>query len=440
MKKKLFSASVASVVFLMAPVLTSSALAAVGEQDALGQSAPSKLTVRNESDALVPRELFGAKGGYFHPFISATALSSDNIYNNTDKVSDWLAVYSPGIWLAVPARKDIFLNLNTNNTSPGGHLQELDKAESFSRYQSYAMYAADINDYHNHSDLDHVKQSAEGFFQVNLRGGLSIDMFDKFLNSQDPLGTGDSGILDKFTSNLLGAIADYDLTEKFKIRLDYTNFDLRYDLIANEGRDRTDNSISPYLYYKYSDKTSLFFQFQYIDLDYKLNDIQDSKQYYTYAGMNWRPSGKTTLKGKVGVAVRDANLDSGDKVRPALELTADYKMTGKTTAQVFLAQKIDESTVSTSDYSVDKTINFAFTTQFTAKIGARLQFGYMKSNFEGGTLDRDDDIYNASLIGAYALKEWLKAEAGYQYQDRDSSIDSYDYSTNQLFARVSTGF
>ena len=440
MKCYWLTTGVATALLLVSSQFVSSADAAPAEQDALGQSVSTKLMIPNESEPLVPKDLFGTKGGYFHPFISATALSSDNIYNSSSKISDWLTIYSPGIWLAAPALQEIFLNLNTNNTSPGGHLQELDKAKSFSRYQSYALYVADISDYHNHSDLDNVKQSAEGFFQINLRGGLSIDLFDKFTSSQDPMGTiANSTLLDKFKSNLLGVIADYDLTNKFRLRADYTNFNLKYDLVDNQGRDRTDNSIATYLYYKYSDKTSLFFQYEFIDLAYKTNDAQDNKQHYTYVGMDWRPTGKTTLKGKVGAAVRDSSRDAGDDTEPALELTADYKMTGKTTAQLFMAQKIDESTVSTSDYSIDKTINFALTSYFTEKIGARLQFGYQRSNFEGGDVDRNDDIYSASLIGSYTVKKWLKAEAGYQYSDRNSSLDIYDYSSNQIFVRLTTG-
>lgn len=440
MNKYLLSASVVTALLLMAPENHSSVGAAtVVEQDALGQGVSSKPMVRNESDALVPRDLFGAKGGYFHPFISATALSSDNIYNNNDKVSDWMAIYSPGIWLAAPARQEIFLNLSTSNTSAGGRLQEIDKAASFSRYQSYAMYVADINEYHNHSDMNNVKQSAEGFFQVNLRGGLSVDLFDKFTNSQDPLGTGNSTITDKFKSNLFGVIADYDLTDKFRLRGDYTNFDLNYDLSLNEGRDRTDNAIGAYLYYKYSTKTSLFLQYEFVDLAYKSNDAQDNEQHYIYAGMDWRPTGKTTIKGKIGAAVRDSDLEAGDNTEPAMELTAEYKMTGKTTAQLFASQKIDESTVSTAYYSMDRALNFAMTTHFTEKIGARAQVGYMQSAFEGG-VDRDDDIYTASLIGSFAVKKWLKAEAGYQYTERDSSLDLYDYSSNQIFARLTSGF
>lgn len=438
MKKYSLSTSVALV--LIAAHLATPVDVTAAEQDALGQSASSKNIIPNESDALVPRDLFGAKSGYFHPFISVTGMSSDNIYNNASNTSDWVTTYSPGIWVAAPARKEIFLNLNTNNTSPGGRLQELDKAESFSRYQTYAMYAADISDYNSNSDMDNVKQSAEGFFQVNLRGGLSIDIFDKFSNSQDPLATGNSTILDKFKSNLAGVIADYDLTEKFKIRADYTNFYLNYDLAANEGRNRTDNAIATYLFYKYSEKTSVFFQYEFINLSYDTNDYLDNKQHYTYVGMKWRPTDKTTLKGKVGAAVRDSDNNSGDNTEPALELTADYMMTGKTTAQLFVSQKVDESTVSTADYSIDRTMNLAFTTRFTEKIAGRLQVGFTQSEFEGGISDRDDDIYTASLVGTYAFKDWLKAEAGYQYTDRDSSADFYDYTTNQVFVRLTSGF
>ncbi|MBU4154459.1 MAG: outer membrane beta-barrel protein [Proteobacteria bacterium] len=440
MNRYLLTSSLAVALFIVFLPVIPVAHASIVEEDVLGQSVSPKLMIRNESQPLVPDELFGAKGGYFHPFVSVTASFSDNIYNSNNKTSDWLMTYSPGIWLAVPASKDIILNLSTNNTSPGGHFQAINKVKRFSRYQTYAMYVADITDYNSHSDRDNAKQSVEGFFQVNLRSGLSIDMFDKFTDSQDPLGITGSTVAEEFKSNLFGVIADYDLTEKFSLRADYTNFDLNYDDVANEWRDRTDNSIAAYLYYKYTEKTSVFFQYEFIDLSYKTSKLLDNKQHYTYVGMDWRPTDKTTLKGKVGVAVRDATLDDGDITEPAFELTADYKMTGKTSAQVILSQKIGESTALTSNYSIDRKINLAFFTQFTEKLGARLQFGFGQNNYDGGTVDRDDDIYNASLVGTYALKDWLKAEAGYSYTDQDSSLDLNDYSTNLLYVKLSAGF
>jgi len=439
MNTKLIFANVFVALGVVCSSLTTVVNAETNEQDALGQSAPTKLMIKNESDALVPKDLFGAKGGYFHPFISATALSSDNILNSSDKISDWLTIYSPGIWIAAPARPEIFFNLSTRNTSPGGRYQEIDKMKSFSRYQTYAMYVADINTYHNHSDMDNLKQSAEGFFQINLKGGLSIDTFDKYMNSHDPLGTRTGTVLDKFKSNLFGVIADYNLTDKFKLRMDYNNFDLNYDISVNEGRDRTDNAISGYLYYKYSTKTSFFVQYEFIDLAYKINTGHDNKQHYSYVGMDWRPTGKTTLKGKAGAVVRNSITDAWDITEPAMELTADYQVTGKTTAQLFVAQKIDESNVSTADYSVDRTINAAITSRFTDKIGARLQFGYTRSDFEGGVIDREDDIFTVSLVGTYALKKWLKAELGTQHTKRDSTQSIYDYNTNQIFVRLAAG-
>ena len=389
-------------------------------------------------------EIFGSRGGFIHPSMSVSGVTSDNI-NNTknDKIGDWSTIYSPSIWLALPRSQQTQLEIVSSNTAPGGRQMFMDKPKSFNRYQGYAFYGADIEEYHTHTELNTVKQAGVGYFQYNLRGGLSIDVFDKYISSADPLGTGDTTELDKFKSNLTGTMIDYDLGTKFNIRFDYTKFHLSYNLADSLGKNRDDNSYSGYLFYKYSQKTNLFAQYEFVNVNYDINTRENNEQHHYSLGIQWKPTEKTSLRAKVGVVERNSdNTTVGDTTEPVIELSATHQLTEKTGLQLVASQKVSESTVSTASYSNDSNVAFTVLEQFTEKIGASLRLSYTKMDFQenAGEPGRTDNMYSLSPSLRYMFKEWLMADLGYEYSERNSNQDVYDYAANKVFIRLSSGF
>ena len=102
-------------------------------------------TTTPEASSSLTNEVFGSRGGFIHPSMSVSAVTSDNI-NNTknDKIGDWSTIYSPSIWLALPRSQQTQLEIVSSNTAPGGRQMFVDKPKSFNRYQGYAFYGADI--------------------------------------------------------------------------------------------------------------------------------------------------------------------------------------------------------------------------------------------------------------------------------------------------------
>ncbi|MDH5523351.1 MAG: outer membrane beta-barrel protein [Desulfobulbaceae bacterium] len=388
-------------------------------------------------------DVFGLRSGYVHPFMSVAMLTSDNIYNaKDDEIGDWSTIYSPGIWLAVPRTKEAKLSVATSNTAPGGLSMFNEKTESFSRYQGFASYGADIEEYNSHTERNTVKQAAEGFLQYNFRGGLSIDLIDKYIDSEDPLGTGDSTVIDAFKHNLVQVIADYRITDKIRFRADYNNFHLNYDLNVSSGMDRDDNSYAGYLFYKYSPKTSAFINYQYVDVNYDTNTIQDNKQNQYKLGINWAPTVKTKLIGLIGITDRSSDNTAGDTSAFTAQLTAAHQLTAKTSLQIVAAQQVSESTVSTAAYSNDTTISVSVREDFTLKIAGNLEVSYGRFNFHEntGAWSRTDHTYSFAPSLRYMFKDWLMADLGYEYSERDSDNDAYDYNTNKIYVKVSAGF
>ncbi|MBU2537518.1 MAG: outer membrane beta-barrel protein [Proteobacteria bacterium] len=422
--------------------LLSAPLAFSAESQPAGSNPPQEATPGTSSYS--SDKIFGSKGGFIHPFMSVSAVNSDNINNTKDnEISDWSTIYSPGIWLALPRSEQTQLDIVSSNTAPGGRQMFMDKPKSFNRYQGYAFYGADIEEYHTHTERNTVKQAAVGYFQYNLRGGLSIDVYNKYVDSEDPIGTGDTTEIDAFKNNLAGMMVDYDLGTKFNIRADYTHFRLSYDLLESRGKNRDDNSYSGYLFYKYSPKTNFFAQYEFVNVAYDTNTIEDNDQHHYSLGIQWKPTEKTRLRGKVGVVDRNSdNNSAGDNTEPSVEIVANHQLTEKTGLQLLASQKVNESTVSTASYSNDTTVSASVLTQFTEKIGASVRLSYTKTDFQEnvGALGRTDDIYSLSPSLRYMFKEWLMADLGYEYSDRDSTRDGFDYATNKVFVRLSSGF
>ncbi len=417
------------------------------ESDALGLSdAELGKRTTQEPEAYVPVSVFGTKGGYVHPFMSVTFQTSDNInFSSVNEKSDWTAIYTPGIWLAAPAKRDIFLNLDIYNTSPGGRYRQIYTPESFTRYQAYALYVADIEDFNNHSERDTTKQSAEAYFRYNLRGGLSASIYNKYLDTEDPMAVGyatTGPVVDKYVTNLFGIIVEYDFGQKLRMRFDYNNFYLDYDKAFSKGKNRTDNSYSVYLYYDYSPKTSFFGEYEYVDVNYDISKIQNSTQNYGYLGIEWKPTGKVALKAKAGLINRDSKNPKANSVTdPVVELTYEHKFTAKTNMKLFWARKLNESTISRSAYSKDTIINLHLNKIITPKIEATLFLDYTRNDFKGNVgASRVDNVYTIAPKIRYVFKDWLQSEIGYEYVKRTSDVNLAEFEANTFFVRVSAGF
>lgn len=391
-------------------------------------------------------DLFGTVGGgYVHPFISISGEYTDNLYNvDLNTTSNFLTTISPGIWLSVPRRKEVPLHVAPNNTSAGGLQTGLPDYESFDRINAYVLGALDYKMYSDDSDLNDWGGIAEGLFRYNLRGGLSLGIVDRFTRGQDRFDISSSTAeqLRMYYSNVAIADADWLITEKLRAKVEYSNFYLDYDDTIDEFMNRSDNSFSVYGFFNYSLKTSLFLQYQYIDVSYDTAELKDNEQDYFYGGINWVSSEKASLHFKAGYQQRtyrdsviDALVEASDAVKNdgfALELTFQYKVTDKTGITLGASNKIEESD---SYDALNKDVitgTFRYEQEFTQRFTGILDLRYENADYGMREGSRDEDRYVARPALQYVLKDWLMAEIAYMYDTRDSSDDYFDYSSNTI--------
>ena len=432
------------------PLVSGGAAATASEQAAAPPAGAAKrvtdVTQQAETKAdgetgITASKAFGAEGGYIHPYVGFQTFYTDNVYNSRDdKESDFMLLVTPGVWLTVPRINQKLLKIDSANISPGGFLLSRANPSLFRRYQTYLHYGADIELFSKNSSQNTVSHKIEGLLQYNLRGGLALEVMDKFSVSHDARGTGVSDRLDKFTTNLGGIVLFYDTRSKMQFRVDYTNFIVNYHASRNKFRDRLDNAISGYSFYKISPKTALFVQYEFIDIGYEDDALSNSKEHHFWGGIDWNITAKSTGRVKAGYGIKDFSRSTVDDARDFIvESQIDYKFTPKTSIILKAFRKTQETNIDTTDYMIATGGGIDYLQRITGRLFLSARLAYWNElykeelTFLGETKEREDDIWEAGIALRYDIKEWLKFDLGYLYTNRDSNFSEFDYVTNALF-------
>jgi polysaccharide biosynthesis protein VpsM len=413
----------------------------------LGQSTSGQPSLLPENaEVSTDDNVFGLQGGYFHPYVTLQGEYTDNLYNvKSDKTTNFLTTLSPGVWFALPRKKIIPVTITPHNSSPGGLQLQLKDYEGTDRYQAYALGGLDFKYYSAETDLNTIDGILEGMFRYNMRGGLSLQILDRYTRSEDRFDVGSvTGVKeDKFNSNIAMATADWRITEKLRAKFDYSNFWLDYDETVDAFKNRADNGFDLYGYYVYSLKTSIFLEGKYVDVQYDTGTQNDNTQTFIYGGMKWDTTEKVSLLAKAGLQKK--KFDNSDIVVSnrkdysgfAADLQGLYKVTEKTQISLDLYRTNEETdTVLASDKIVLGAM-LGYKQKFTDKISGSLNCTYEDAKYSQLVAQKRDDVrFSLRPAGQYLFREWLMGELSYEFEKRDSSDNTFDYQSNTIFVNL----
>lgn len=421
-----------------------------------GEPASGEKTATND-------EIFEARGGYIHPYASLRSEWTDNLYNiDVDENDNFLTVFAPGIWVGLPRSNKISTGVSHYNEAIGGSRYTTPGSGSFARSQLYLLAALNYKLYSNNSDLDYTGWHVEGMFQYTLPAGLSFRITDRYTRDRDRFDLG-SFVRDDFTveeetiyvsstpsrirdymSNQANIAVNFDMSEKFTGLFDYTIFYLDYDDDTNNAwLDRTDNKYSISLAYNHSTKTSAFFEYSQAFTTYDSEDNNDSDNTFIYGGVNWKGSAKTSLMAKGGYQVRKyGNIDSDDADTFTMEALFNYLITDKTKINFSLYRALEETDSQANRGRNTTAARFRYDQKFTYRIQGYCELWYEYNDYDGfDNLDveflpievRRDTRYMVKPGIQYHFKEWLMAELAYSFENRESSRDIYNFTTQTIF-------
>ena len=391
----------------------------------------------------ITADVFGKKGGYLHPFLMLEEMYTDNLYNtDTGEEEDFITTISPGLWLALPSNREKLLEIGTTTTSPGGLNMSRIKPEATRRYQTYLLYSPEFVFYKNNSQHDTVNHQAEGLFQYNFNMGLSLDVIDQYNITHEANNNGISEELDKYKDNLFNILAIYQPSEKFKFRVDYSNFDLDYDEDENNYMDRNDDSFACYIFYKIKPKTSIFAEYEFSDIEFDTFTASDSVEHRYYAGVQWDVTAKTRGRFKIGYIDKDFdNSGVEDQDDYSVEIQAQHNFTAKRAIELMGFRRFNESNFIDSSSFLTTGASAAWLQRFNDKWSGTLEVSYTYDEYYELFVDnqnpkeRTDKIFSFSPAIRYEMKDWLTFDLGYTYINRDSDIDRFDFINNAIVFR-----
>jgi len=388
-------------------------------------------------------EVFGREGGYIHPFLFLEGKYTDNLYyTHTDEEDDFITSVAPGFWIAVPGNREKLLEARTTPTSVSGLQVSRMKPQSNRRMQAYFLYSPEVVYYSDNSEHDHISHRAEAMFQYNFDMGLSVDVMDLF-NDQYQINNNATRRLDEYYDNLANIMLTYDPSDKFRFRLDYSNYWLDYDENVNDFRDRTDNSVSLYAFYQLQPKTSVFAEYAFADIRYDTNDLFDSEEFRYYVGLDWDVTAKSRGRVKLGYMEKDFDSDRfSDESGFSAELQAQHTFTPKRSATLTAYHRYTESSVVESYAVLTTGVDFSLMQRFTDKWSATVNALWYRDEFEGDYTvgdeigEREDDTFRIGPALIYEPRDWLQADLGYYYSNRDSDFERFDFENNTLYFSV----
>jgi len=404
------------------------------------------MTAENEDAGAISSDIFGRKGGYIHPSLSITELYSDNVFNDSsNEVDDFTTVVSPAIWLSIPGTREQAMGIVSSSVTPGGLDYDINYSEYSGRLQSSFLISADFSRYWDHSSADTDDFLAEGFLQYKIARHFTVEFVDQYTMSHDAWRTGTSSIqqLDDYKNNLFTLRALYELSSKIRVRANYANFNVNYDDSRNNDRDRMDNSFSGYIFFQIRPTYSIFAEYEYINVEYDIDTGRDNESHRFYGGVDWVISAKSIGRLQAGYTNKEfKNSSSEDNNDFILRGRLNHHFTSKTSLELSAYRQIRESYIDTLNDMITDQISARYVQRITHKITANLNLSYAKDDYDGlltigsETKQREDTFYNAAPSIEYLFRKWLSAQLAYEYSERDSNFNDFDYKTNTFLIRV----
>ena len=405
----------------------------------IGQTEESIITGQGQTGT----EVFGLTGGNIHPFLLFSEQWTDNLYyTDSNKVEDFVTSISPGIWFALPANREKLLDIGTTTTAPGG--LEISRAtpESIRKFQGYLYYAPEFVFYSENPQHDTDNHKAEGLLQYNFNMGLTVNLVDQFNINNEPNNNGIVDRIDKYADNLLDFILVYETPERFKFRIDFSNYDLNYDDQVNDYRNRNDNSYDFYIFYKVRPKTSMFVEYEFADIRYDEFPDSDSTENRYYAGLQYNVTEKTNGSIKFGYAEKDFKIGSSfDESNFSSEIQIQHNFTPKRALKLTGVRRYNESTMIGSMSFLTTEVTAAWLQRLTERWSGTLRCSYSTDEYDGlfsfggSTDNRSDTTFSVATATRYKLRDWLLFDLGYIFRTRNSNFKLFDYSTNTIFFR-----
>ena len=364
-----------------------------------------------------------------HSALRVTEQFDSNIFlSNTNRQADAITVISPSAGVEIPFR---------------------DSSIS-------ADYQTDIWFYGTYNSQNHMDQYVRALVEMPLKDFI-VTVKDSFSIVTSRADNENSARIRQNNNDMrAGIAAKFDLLEfdaGYTNRLEtYASNDfIIAPNITYEDKNRFNNIFDATVSYRFMPKTSLFLENLLGFIDYYLcGQVPNSIYDQAALGIKGEWFKKADVNFKAGF--RYQGYDSSDIIADKAYTGAiigggmNYRPTDEDAFALNLLRTVYESTYANMNYYITNFAGLAYTHRFTDKLSGGLFGSYelhqypSESSENGLTAKRHDNYYVAGLSLRYDMRKWVSFEARYQFKDRISNFDTYDYFDNLATVRGTVGF
>ncbi len=343
-----------------------------------------------------------------HPFVSVEETFSDNIYfTSTDPRHDSITSVVPGIKLIYPFRV---------------HSLELD-------------YHADIRSYRRYHTEDTSDQYASAKVDLRFGGVLGLALTDDYVQGHEPRSSSSTGLIEKYTTNAAKASATYQLVDRSKIQVDYGQTTWRFK--TSDFRNRDENAVSGYIYYRFLPKTSAFFEYDrthiiYVRKSPLFPDLDNDVDSFLL-GLTWEVSqwSKGTIKGGSLKKHFTATGGQGDYSGWTSSIDVNHQFSSYTSLTLAGRRVVSDTNLIGTPYFITTGAYIELTHRFDIRLAVVFRGSYGEDAYPNpippDTTARTDRSMLGSVGLKYTMREWLEFGASYEQMERNSNLPVNDY-------------
>jgi hypothetical protein len=319
-------------------------------------------------------------------------------------------------------------------------------------------YKGDFAYYNDNDENDWNRH--EGIFQLNYDspGGLILGVDNLFVDTEDPYSSENEfrigqPQIERWYDRLNTTIG-FDFSDQFKLFAYYNFYKQDYDEDIDFTQDFKYHEFGAGAQVRLHPKTWGFARYHYGEQDYYthrglVTDSNDSDfdWHRVNFGLTWDADAKVGGELNFGYQWKDYDnsIDAAtppnpydDKNTLIAETLITYEASPTTALGLGLTRALREVGGSTNAYFEDTGISLNLQQVMVEKLTLNVGVVYSENDYnEPEPKEREDDNFKAKIDFNYQIQDWLSAQAGYQYWDKDSNYDSFEFTDNQLMISLS---
>jgi polysaccharide biosynthesis protein VpsM len=320
-----------------------------------------------------------------------------------------------------------------NSVTPGLNLYLPVEDHQFS-----LMWHSDLIEYtENPTNNNAINNYVSFSTKLNFPVGVFLNASDDWISTTDPLTTEQIERTKRLQNNFTGEIG-YKFADRYTVKAGYTQTLHDYLLEAyKQPLNRRESVGSVELAYNFSPKTSVLVDYGIGVIDYAFASNPNSSSYNQYRlGVKGQLTPKTIGEIKLG-ALDKTYQDLTDKniALGVLEMSTLTKFSDKMSLMLGANRSDVESTFTNNNYYITTAGSVDLKRKILKNWSFDVNGTYADDAYPNAALGlsaREDTYVQAGISLNYEAIKWLVLSAGYNYKDRDSNIDIYDYADNLI--------